>query len=60
MMYSNDVIVLFKMLKDYNEEIYKIIISSSDDDNKEFNNEDLSVLIENIIIDLKYLDRNLK
>jgi hypothetical protein len=59
-MYSNDVIVLFKMLKDYNEEIYKIIISSSDDDNKEFNNEDLSVLIENIIIDLKYLDRNLK
>jgi hypothetical protein len=60
MMYSNDVIVLFKMLKDYNEEIEKIIVSSSDDDNKEFSNEDLSVLIENIIIDLKYLDRNLK
>ena len=60
MVYSNDVIVLFKMLKDYNEEIEKIIVSSSDDDNKEFNNEDLSVLIENIIIDLKYLDRNLK
>ena len=59
-MYSNDVIVLFKMLKDYNEEIEKIIVSSSDDDNKEFSNEDLSVLIENIIIDLKYLDRNLK
>jgi hypothetical protein len=60
MVYSNDVIVLFKMLKDYNEEIEKIIVSSSDDDNKEFSNEDLSVLIENIIIDLKYLDRNLK
>jgi hypothetical protein len=60
MMYSNDVIVLFKMLKDYNEEIYKIIVSSDVDDNKEFNNEDLSVLIENIIIDLKDLDRNLK
>jgi hypothetical protein len=59
MVYSNDVIVLFKMLKDYNEEIEKIIVSSSDDDNKEFSNEDLSVLIENIIIDLKYLDRNL-
>ena len=59
-MYSNDVIVLFKMLKDYNEEIYKIIVSSDVDDNKEFNNEDLSVLIENIIIDLKDLDRNLK
>ncbi len=57
MIYSNKVIVLFKMLKDYNEEIYKIIVD--DDNNKEFNNEDLSVLIENIIIDLKDLDRNL-
>ena len=58
MMYSNDVIVLFKMLKDYNEEIYKIIVD--DDSDKEFNNEDLSVLIENIMCDLKDLNRNLK
>jgi hypothetical protein len=58
-MYSNDVIVLFKMLKNYNEEIYKIIVSSDVEDNKEFSNEDLSILIENIIIDLKDLDRNL-
>jgi hypothetical protein len=28
-------------------------------DNKEINNEELSILIENIIIDLKDLDRNL-
>jgi len=59
MMYSNKVIVLFKMLKDYNEEIYKIIVSSSDDDDKEFNNEDLSILIENIMCDLKDLNRNI-
>ena len=56
-MYSNKVIVLFKMLKDYNEEIYKIIVD--DDNNKEFNNEDLSVLIENIMCDLKDLNRNI-
>jgi len=59
MMYSNKVIVLFKMLKDYNEEIYKIIVSSSDDDDKEFSNEDLSILIENIMCDLKDLNRNI-
>jgi hypothetical protein len=47
------------MLKDYNEEIYKIIVSSSDDDDKEFNNEDLSILIENIMCDLKDLNRNI-
>ena len=57
MMYSNKVIVLFKMLKDYNEEIYKIIVD--DDNNKEFNNEDLSILIENIMCDLKDLNRNI-
>jgi hypothetical protein len=58
-MYSNKVIVLFNILKNYNEEIYKIIVSSDVDDNKEFNNEDLSILIENIMCDLKDLDRNL-
>jgi len=59
MMYSNDVIVLFKMLKDYNEEIYKIIVSSDVEDDKEFSNEDLSILIENIMCDLKDLNRNI-
>jgi hypothetical protein len=58
-MYSNDVIVLFKMLKDYNEEIYKIIVSSDIEDDKEFSSEDLSILIENIMCDLKDLNRNL-
>jgi hypothetical protein len=58
-MYSNKVIVLFNILKNYNEEIYKIIVSSDVDDNKEFNNEDLSILIENIMCDLKDLNRNI-
>ena len=58
-MYSNDVIVLFKMLKDYNEEIYKIIVSSDVEDEKEFSSEDLSILIENIMCDLKDLNRNI-
>ena len=58
-MYSNNVIVLFNILKNYNEEIYKIIVSSSDDDDKEFSNEDLSILIENIMCDLKDLNRNI-
>jgi hypothetical protein len=58
-MYSNKVIVLFNILKNYNEEIYKIIVSSSDDDDKEFSNEDLSILIENIMCDLKDLNRNI-
>ena len=58
-MYSNDVIVLFKMLKDYNEEIYKIIVSSDVEDDKEFSSEDLSILIENIMCDLKDLNRNI-
>jgi hypothetical protein len=59
MIYSNKVIVLFNILKNYNEEIYKIIVSSDIDDNKEFNNEDLSILIENIMCDLKDLNRNI-
>jgi hypothetical protein len=59
MIYSNKVIVLFNILKNYNEEIYKIIVSSDVDDNKEFNNEDLSILIENIMCDLKDLNRNI-
>ena len=59
-MYSNKVIVLFNILKNYNEEIYKIIVSSDVEDDKEFNSEDLSILIENIMCDLKDLDRNLK
>ena len=54
-MFTNNLIVLFKMLKDYNVEIEDIIRNN----NKEFNNEDLSVLIENIMIDLKDLDRSL-
>ena len=54
-MFTNNLIVLFKMLKDYNVEIEEIIRNN----NKEFNNEDLSVLIENIMIDLKDLDRSL-
>ena len=58
-MYSNKVIVLFKMLKDYNEEIYKIIVSSDVEDDKEFSSEDLSILIENIMCDLKDLNRNI-
>jgi hypothetical protein len=59
MMYSNKVIVLFNILKNYNEEIYKIIVSSDVEDDKEFSNEDLSILIENIMCDLKDLNRNL-
>ena len=54
-MFTNNLIVLFKMLKDYNVEIEEIIRNN----NKEFNNKDLSVLIENIMIDLKDLDRSL-
>jgi hypothetical protein len=54
-MFTNNLIVLLKLLKDYNLEIEEIIRNN----NKEFNNEDLSVLIENIMIDLKDLDRNL-
>jgi hypothetical protein len=54
-MFTNNLIVLLKLLRDYNLEIEDIIRN----DNKEFNNEDLSVLIENIMIDLKNLDRNL-
>jgi len=59
MMYSNKVIVLFNILKNYNEEIYKIIVSSDVEDDKEFSSEDLSVLIENIMCDLKDLNRNI-
>jgi hypothetical protein len=59
MMYSNKVIVLFNILKNYNEEIYKIIVSSDVEDDKEFSNEDLSILIENIMCDLKDLNRNI-
>jgi len=59
MMYSNNVIVLFNILKNYNEEIYKIIVSSDVEDNKEFSSEDLSILIENIMCDLKDLNRNI-
>jgi hypothetical protein len=58
-MYSNKVIVLFNILKNYNEEIYKIIVSSDVEDDKEFSNEDLSILIENIMCDLKDLNRNI-
>lgn len=58
-MYSNNVIVLFNILKNYNEEIYKIIVSSDVEDDKEFSNEDLSILIENIMCDLKDLNRNI-
>ena len=54
-MFTNNLIVLLKLLKDYNLEIEEIIRNN----NKEFNNEDLSVLIENIMIDLKDLDRSL-
>jgi hypothetical protein len=53
-MFTNNLIVLFKMLKDYNVEIEDIIRN-----NKEFNSEDLSVLIENIMCDLKDLNRNI-
>jgi hypothetical protein len=58
-MYSNKVIVLFNILKNYNEEIYKIIVSSDVEDDKEFSSEDLSILIENIMCDLKDLNRNI-
>lgn len=54
-MYSNKLIELFKMLKDYNVEIENIIR----DNDKEFSNEDLSMLIENIMCDLKDLDRSI-
>ena len=40
-MFTNNLIVLLKLLKDYNLEIEEIIRNN----NKEFNNEDLSVLI---------------
>jgi len=54
-MYSNKVIELFKMLKDYSDNLNEIIIS----DDKEFNNNDLKILIENIMCDLKDLDRSI-
>jgi len=56
-MYCNNLVVLLRILKSYNVSIENII----NDENleNEFNNEDLSILIENIIIDLKDLDRNL-
>ena len=56
-MYCNNLIVLLRILKDYNVNIENII--NSEDLESEFNNEDLSILIENIIIDLKDLDRSL-
>jgi len=57
-MYSNNLIVLLNLLKGYSSEIETIV---TDDDNNEkvFGNEFISDLIENIIIDLKDLDRNL-
>jgi hypothetical protein len=57
-MYSNNLIVLLNLLKGYSSEIETIV---TDDDNNEkvFGNEFISDLIENIMIDLKDLDRNL-
>jgi len=53
-MFTNNLIVLFKMLKGYNVEIEDIIRN-----NREFNSKDLSILIENIMCDLKDLNRNI-
>jgi hypothetical protein len=47
---NDNVLYLMSILKDYFNNLK---------DNKEINNEELSILIENIIIDLKDLDRNL-
>jgi hypothetical protein len=57
-MYNNNLIVLLNLLKGYSSEIETIV---TDDDNNEkvFGNEFISDLIENIMIDLKDLDRNL-
>lgn len=54
-MYSNDVIKLYFILKDYSVNLEEIIRNN----NKEFNNEELLILIENIMCDLKDLNRNI-
>jgi hypothetical protein len=56
-MYNNNLIVLLNLLKSYSSEIETIV--TDDDNEKEFGNEFISDLIENIMIDLKDLDRNL-
>ena len=47
---NQNVTYLMSVLKDYFDNLKN---------NKQMNNEDLSMLIENMIIDLKDLDRNL-
>jgi hypothetical protein len=56
-MYNNNLIVLLNLLKSYSSEIETIV--TDDENEKEFGNEFISDLIENIMIDLKDLDRNL-
>jgi len=56
-MYNNNLIVLLNLLKGYSSEIETIV--TDDENEKVFGNEFISDLIENIIIDLKDLDRNL-
>lgn len=55
-MYSNKVIELFKILKDYSDNLENII---RDNDN-EFSDYLILLEIENIINDLKDLDRNIR
>jgi len=57
MSYSNSLIQLSSILKGYNDEVIKVI--TDDESDKEFSDEDLKVLIENIMVDLKDLDRSL-
>lgn len=47
---NNNVIYLMSILRDYFNDLKN---------NRNINNEELSILIENLIIDLKDLDRNL-
>ena len=56
MNYSNNLVVLLKLLKGYSSDIESII---TDDSDKEFNNEDISGLIESLMDDLKDLNRNI-
>jgi hypothetical protein len=56
-MYSNSLIELLNILKGYSSDIETIV--TSDDNEKEFGNEEVFGLIESLMDDLKDLSRNL-
>jgi hypothetical protein len=56
MNYSNNLVVLLKLLKGYSSDIESII---TDDSDKEFDDGGVSGLIESLMDDLKDLNRNM-